>query len=464
MRFFLPPVIVAIAAAASWWSGADPVVAALVLLVAVVASALFGRLTGLLAAGFAAACLSRLFLAGEGELVGDADDVIGLIVFTAIAMVVATLVARERTARRHAGLAEREARLRVGITDSLMRGEPVAEVVASGTAAIADLFNLASCTLAAAGVTATIDRHHNRGRSMTIRSEKASMDLVARGDEPLDDRTVETLTVLVTTLGVLFERADLERSISEARVDAEVNRARAAFFAAAGHNLRTPLASVHTSVSTLLDEQAVLTDADQQELLETIRDETQRLERMVAKVLSQSLVRSGQLAPDRQSVDLAGLVQVAVRRLGPAATRHTIELRVPADIGPVWLDVTMIEQVLLNLLENAVRWAPTGSTITVAARRNRTHITLSVIDRGPGVPPDQEAKVFAEFHRTASKTEAEGTGLGLAIVKAMVEAHDGDVRCVQTPGGGATFVARFPLAGSTLPVHDAPLAERIGVE
>lgn len=450
MRFVLPPMLVVVATVASWWFGADPVVAALVLLVAVVISSLLGRLGGLLAAGIAAACLSQVFLADEGQLVGDGDDIIGLVVFTVVAMVVATLVARERIARRHVGLVEQEVRLRIGITDSLMRGEPVSEVVASTTDAIAELFDLASCTLATAGTIAVVDRHPHGGRPCTIRSENASMDIVARADHPLDERTLETLTVLVATLGVLFERTELERSVGEARVNAEVNGARAAFFAAAGHNLRTPLASVRTAVSTLLDDDAVLTPADHRELLETIRDETQRLERMVAKVLSQSLARSGQLTPERQAVDLEGLAQVAVRRLGPAAAQHAVLLDIPAELEPVWLDVTMVEQMLLNLLENAVRWAPPETSVTVAARRDHTQFTLSVIDHGPGVPPGEESNVFTEFHRGSARTEGEGTGLGLAIVKAMVEAHGGDVSCRPTPGGGATFIMRFPLAGATL--------------
>lgn len=425
---------------------ADEVVAALLLLVAVVLCALLGRLAGVLAAVLAALSLNLFFIPPTQEFtLGTRDDIVGLVVFTIVAVTVATLVTRERASRRAALLGEQEARLRVEVTDQLLGGRPTEQVVAGAAEAIVDMFGLASCRLHVAGVEATARRDRPEGQEVTVQTDEATVEARAAANQPLDSAAGDMLAALVSSLGLVFARAELERTAAEARLLAEVNRARAAFFAAAGHNLRTPLASVTASVSTLLDSGDLIDSRQEHQLLETIRDETDRLSRMVSKVLTQSRVRGTDLQPERQPVDLGGMVQVAVGRLGPAAARRRIELDVPPDVGPLWLDVTMLEQILLNLLENAVRFSPEDTVISVTAGRIADQVELRVVDRGPGVPTSEQQAIFEEFHRSGSRTEGEGTGLGLAIVRALVGVQQGQVWCEDTPGGGATFVVRFPL-------------------
>jgi len=447
VRYVIAPLAVAAAVLIAVSLGTDPVVSALMLLMAVVASSLFGRIPGVAAAMLGALALSVGFLDPEVAVsFGANDDVVSLMVFLAIAVVVGTLVTRNRAAQAQARLSEAEARLRSDATSRLLRGEPVADVVQATANRIIEAFELASCTLTAAGTTAVATSVRRPGHTLTIRTGEASLDATVAADRPLTPAAESMLTTTVSALGVAFARVELERSANDARVDAEVNRARAAFFAAAGHNLRTPLASITASVSALIDSDDVLSGDDRRQLLETIRDETSRLARMVSKVLSQSLIQGSDLRPDREPVDLGGMAQVAVGRLGPAASRHHIELDIPTDLGPLSLDVTMLEQILLNLLENAVRFAPPGSTVTVSAQRRDNVVDLRVIDHGPGVAERERELVFNEFHRSMSRTEGEGTGLGLAIVRALTAAHGGTTWCEETPGGGATFVVRFPLS------------------
>lgn len=446
MNALAAPVAVAAAVLLARLLNADNVVAALLLLVAVVLCALLGRLAGVLASILAALSLNLFFVVPTSEFtLGTRDDIAGLIVFTIIAVTIATLVTRERTARRAASLSEQEARLRVEVTDQLLSGTPTDEVVRVAATAIAEMFDLASCRLAAGGVEATARRDRRGGQVVTVQTDEANVEAQASTNHSLDSSAEDMLAALVSSLGLIFARAELERAASEARIVAEMNRARAAFFAAAGHNLRTPLASVTASVGTLLDSREALDDRQEHELLETIRDETDRLARMVAKVLTQSRVRGTDLQPEREPVDLEGMVQVAAGRLGPMAAGTHIELDIPADLGPLWLDLTMLEQILLNLLENAVRFSPDDTTVTVRARQVGDEVDLRVIDRGPGVDSDEQELIFDEFHRARSRTEEEGTGLGLAIVRAMVTAQQGRVWCEETRGGGATFVVRFPL-------------------
>lgn len=446
MNLLAAPAAVATAVLLARLVGADQLVAALLLIVAVVLCALLGRLSGVLASVLAAASLNVFFMQPTARFtLGTRDDLIGFVIFTIIAITVASLVTRERTARAAASLSEQEARLRVEVTDQLLGGAPTDAVLAATAEAITDMFSLASCQLVAGGLEATATRARRPGPVVTVRTDEATVQAHASAGQPLDAAAEDMLAALVSSLGLLFARAELERATSDARLIAEVNRARAAFFAAAGHNLRTPLASVTASVSTLLESRELLDARQERQLLETIRDETDRLARMVSKVLTQSRVRGSDLEPERELIDLGGMVQVAAGRLGPAAATRRIDLDIPPDVGPLWLDVTMLEQILLNLLENAVRFGPAGESITVTARRDGDDVDIRVIDRGPGVADDERTAIFDEFHRSGSRTEEEGTGLGLAIVRAMVAAQQGRVWCEETPGGGATFVVRFPL-------------------
>jgi len=451
VRFLIPLVSVALATLLARVLGVDALVTAMLLLMAVVVAALFGTMSGVVAAGLGGLSLNLVFFEPSARLgVETYDDLVSLTVFVVVAVVVGALVSRDRASRRQAELGHREAHLRIDITNRLIRAEPTSEVVKEAAREIATIYELASCTLTTAGITAVATQPLPAGRTVMVHSDEATVEAVTSANSPLSPAAEDLLASLTTALGLVFVRAKLERTASDARVDAEVNRARAAFFAAAGHNLRTPLTSVSASVSALIDSGDVLHESDKAQLLETIRDETARLERMVAKVLSQTLIRGADLVPDPEPVDLGGMVQVAIGRLGPTADAKRIELQLPPEVGPLWLDLTMLEQILLNLLENAVRFAPDDSTVTVSAEQSGSHVDLRVMDHGPGVDPDDTEAIFTEFHRSGSRTEGEGTGLGLAIVAALVAAQNGEVWCEATPGGGATFVVRFPLGEPAL--------------
>jgi two-component system, OmpR family, sensor histidine kinase KdpD len=260
---------------------------------------------------------------------------------------------------------------------------------------------------------------------------------------------IATLVARATELRSKAEQEGMERvrlgiEAEEARLRAAVGRTRSGFLSAVSHNLRTPLAAIKASVSALLAPDASLSRADERELLENIYSETDRLERLVTKVLDLSRIRAGGLEPDPQPVDLAGLAQTAIRRLRPLARGHLVRLDLPDDLPELRLDVTMIEQVFLNLLENALRFAPPGSEIRVKARCEDGGVVVRVADHGPGIPPADRERVFAEFVRGDPRPEGPGTGLGLAIVRAMIVAHDGTVWCEETPGGGATLAFRVP--------------------
>jgi two-component system sensor histidine kinase KdpD len=251
--------------------------------------------------------------------------------------------------------------------------------------------------------------------------------------------------VIVARVNALRQRAEEhERAAFDARLVAAVNESRAAFLAAMTHNLRTPLASIKASVSTLEDPSAHLDDATRAQLLATAREEAERLERLVTKVLELGRIHAGAIEPRREPTDVGELTRGAVRRLRHLAARDRVRLSVVGDVVVVSVDPEMIELVLVVLLENALRFAPSGTEVAVVATPDgHGGCEIRVVDHGPGIPAQHREKVFEEFVRLDGSTDS-GAGLGLAIARALVVAHGGRIDLDGTQGGGATFVVTLP--------------------
>jgi two-component system sensor histidine kinase KdpD len=237
--------------------------------------------------------------------------------------------------------------------------------------------------------------------------------------------------------------ADTEQQAFEARVAQATSDSRAAFLAAMTHNLRTPLATIKTSVSALLAspdgpvEQRVL-------LLTNARAETDRLERLVTKVLELARIHAGAIEPSPEPVDLGELAGAAARRLEHLAREHHVAVKVHSpDIVVASVDPDMLELVFIVMLENALRFAPSNSQIDVHVELMPSGAAgVRVVDHGPGIPTAQHEAVFDEFVRL--DRDGAGSGLGLTIARTMIEAHGGRMWVEDTPGGGATVVISLP--------------------
>jgi two-component system sensor histidine kinase KdpD len=277
-----------------------------------------------------------------------------------------------------------------------------------------------------------------------VRVEAGGVALSGRRHAPLSASDEALLESLVASVATAVDRFELREEVRDVRLAAEISQQRAGFLSAISHNLRTPLTAVKAAASTLLASWSRIEPEERRELLETIADEAERLERLVRNTLELSRIRAGALEVDLQPVNIGDMVQHAVRRLRPIARAHRVRLDVDDGLPEVWLDITMIEQILLNLLENALRYAPPGSEIIVSVRPDGECFALRVSDHGPGVPAEDRELVFEEF-QISRHGERGGTGLGLAIVRALVRAQNGSVQYEETPGGGATFVCRFPM-------------------
>jgi two-component system sensor histidine kinase KdpD len=419
--------------------------ASLLLLLAVVLAALLGRATGAMAAVFGFLTLNWFFTAPRHTFaVSKRDDLLALATFVVVAIVVGTLMSRADVLRRRAADLEREARVRLELLRRLGAGDEPHGVVEQAATALVDLYGLAGCVLTVSGIEAQAWSSRDRGEETRVTAGGNQAIVIESPGRSLTGDDHALVEAMVAGLGTALERLHLEAEAREARIAAVVGRTRSGFLSAVSHNLRTPLSAIKASVSTLLAPDVELERDARRELLDTIYEESDRLERLVAKVLDLSRIRAGGLEPEREPVDVADLARIAIRRLRPIARAHTIRVVAPAELPELFLDVAMAEQVFLNLLENALRFSPPGSEIRIEAAARNGAVEVRVVDHGRGVGSADRERIFDEFVRADGRAEAPGTGLGLAIVRSLVEVHGGQVWYEDTPGGGATFAVRFP--------------------
>jgi two-component system sensor histidine kinase KdpD len=241
---------------------------------------------------------------------------------------------------------------------------------------------------------------------------------------------------------IAAERTGLLEEASRVSVLERVDEQRGALLRSVSHDLRTPLSTIRAVAGDLRDGPHS-DDATRAELLATVCDEAERLDRIVANLLSMSRIEAGAFQPSRQAVDLGELVGDRAGRLRSLFRRARLQVDVAAGLPLVDGDYSQLDQVLTNLLENAARYAPPGSTVRVAARSTGSDsVEMRVVDEGIGIPEWERNRVFEPFRRGEGSASS---GVGLAICKAVVEAHGGRIAVERTPGGGATFVVQLPV-------------------
>lgn len=253
---------------------------------------------------------------------------------------------------------------------------------------------------------------------------------------------------------VAIERARLAADIEKARLRSESESLRAALLSSVSHDLRTPLASIVGSATALASVWESLSPADRRDLTDTILEESNRLNRLVQNLLDMTRIGHGNLTPRRDWVDLREIVGRAVYRMREPLLRfHTI-VTIGDDVPLLHLDPVLIEQVVVNILDNSAKHAPTASTISVTAARRGSTVEVRIEDEGPGIALKDRVLVFDMFFRTKVEGgRVSGNGLGLSICKGFVEAHGGTISAEAAAGGsGAAIVV-------TVPIQHAPLVK-----
>jgi two-component system, OmpR family, sensor histidine kinase KdpD len=253
------------------------------------------------------------------------------------------------------------------------------------------------------------------------------------------------LETFANQTALAIERAQLADEAQQAQVRMETERLRNSLLSSVSHDLRTPLATITGAATTILENGAKLNDRTRQGLLESIREEAERLNRLVQNLLEMTRLESGALQLRKEWHPLEEVIGAALGRLSKELGNRRVETRVPPDLPLVPIDDVLIEQVLVNLLDNAVKYTPGGSPIRIMATSTDETLTVEVADHGPGLPRGEEDKVFEKFYRGVPG--GRGAGLGLAICQGIVKAHGGNIWAQNLPEGGVAFLFTLPLAG-----------------
>jgi two-component system, OmpR family, sensor histidine kinase KdpD len=256
------------------------------------------------------------------------------------------------------------------------------------------------------------------------------------------------LDALMDQGALAIERVQLVEDMDRIERTAETERLRTALLTSISHDLKTPLASVLGSAGTLRDLADKLTDSEKVELLATIIDESERLNRFIANLLDMTKLESGAVAPKLSPHDLSEIIGSTLRRAVKILQHHSVQLDLAADVPMVALDAVLFEQVLFNLLDNAAKYAAAGTTIFIRTWRDQSSVALQIIDEGEGIPQDDIEHIFDKFYRVEKTDQVRaGTGLGLAISRGFVEAMHGTIVAAnRTDRRGAMFTITLPMA------------------
>ncbi len=283
----------------------------------------------------------------------------------------------------------------------------------------------------------------------TSRGMVGVLGMAAEGAMTLEQR--QSLLAFADQAALSIERAGLAEQASQAEVLAAADRLQTALLNSISHDLRTPLVSI-TGALTSLDEQSALLSEDQrQTLVVTARDESERLNRLVGNLLSMTRIESGAVKLNVEPGDMQDVIGTALEQLGKRLGSRSITVTVPEDFPLVPMDFSLIVQVVVNLIENAVKYSPAGSGIDIAASLRDGRACLQVADRGVGIPPEDLTRVFDKFYRVQRPESVGGTGLGLSISKGIVEIHGGRIYAAGRDGGGSILTVELPLSGSGEP-------------
>ena len=248
---------------------------------------------------------------------------------------------------------------------------------------------------------------------------------------------------------VLVERARLQRDNLRIEILQRTDRLRAALLSSVSHDLRTPLTTIKASASSLLQEDVEWDAEERRSFAQAIEQEADRLNRLVGNLLDMSRIEEGALRPDKEEHALTALLHDVLGRLAPLLEGREVSTHLPSDdLLELELDYLYIDQVLTNLLENAVRYTPPGTPIEISAHSDERWVEFSVADHGPGVPPADLTRVFDKFYRVLDGRHpggyATGSGLGLAVCKGLVEAHGGCIWAKLRPDGGLVVFVKLP--------------------
>ncbi|TXC99439.1 sensor histidine kinase KdpD [Streptomyces sp. ISID311] len=423
----------------------------LFLFLTVVAALLGGQLPALASAAVGSLLLNFYFTPPTHTLtVSDPKNIVAIVIFFAVAVSVASVVDLAARRTHQAARLRAESEILSFLAGSVLRGETTLDALLER---VRETFGME--TVALLERAGDVEPWTCAGRAGAdhgkplLRPEDADVDMPV-GDHmalaltgrvlPAEDRRV--LAAFAAQAAVVLDRQRLVGEAERARELAEGNRIRTALLAAVSHDLRTPLASIKASVTSLRSDDVAWSQEDEAELLAGIEAGADRLDHLVGNLLDMSRLQTGTVTPLIRDLDLDEVVPMA---LG-GVPEGSVTLDIPEELPIVAVDPGLLERSVANLVENAVKYSPDGATVLVSASALGDRVELRIADRGPGVPDSAKDRIFEPFQRYGDAPRGAGVGLGLAVARGFAEAMGGTLAAEDTPGGGMTMVLTLRAA------------------
>jgi two-component system sensor histidine kinase KdpD len=406
--------------------------------------------------------------------VADPQDWLALFVFLITAIVASRLSERARREAQNATRRRKEVERLYSLSQQLLATENVMELLNSIPHHVRDAFGLKAVAMylpKRKEVYRTGVHHPDlsedqlesvSGRGELVVDEEKQLCFVplrvgvrAVGSLGLEGAVLsrETLEAVGSLIAISIERAGAVETLTRAEASREGEKLRSALLDSVTHEFRTPLTAIKLSVTTLLSPDPIGAEA-RQELLTVINEETDRLDRLVGEAAEMAQLDAQQVELHRDAHSVGEVVAAAVERAKQALTGHEVKLQIPEGLPPVRVDLERIGEVLVQLLENAAKYSPARTPITICAERSGKMLNLSVADCGPGIDDLEQSLIFEKFYRGRDQRyQVQGTGMGLAIAKAIVEAHGGTITITSQLGRGSVFSFTVPVAQAAVSNH-----------
>ncbi|WP_030235146.1 MULTISPECIES: sensor histidine kinase [unclassified Streptomyces] len=429
----------------------------LLFLALTVAAALLGGLFPALASAAVGSLLLNYFYTPPLHrwTIADPKNIVAIVIFVAVGVAVASVVDLAARRTHQAARLRAESEILSFLAGNVLRGETGLEDLLER---VRETFGMESAALLERA--SDVEPWTCAGRAgqggPVERPDQADVD-VPVGDHmalaltgrvlPAEDRRV--LAAFAAQAAVVLDRRRLQEEADRARALEEGNRIRTALLAAVSHDLRTPLAGIKAAVSSLRAEDVEWSEEDRAELLAGIEEGADRLDHLVGNLLDMSRLQTGTVTPLIREIDLDEVVPMA---LG-GVPEDSVDLDVPETLPMVGVDPGLLERAMANLIENAVKYSPSGAPVLVSASALADRVEVRVVDRGPGVPDEAKDRIFEPFQRYGDAPRGAGVGLGLAVARGFAEAMEGTLDAEDTPGGGLTMVLTLRAAGT----HPEPL-------
>jgi two-component system sensor histidine kinase KdpD len=399
---------------------------------------LFGLAYGLLVSVASMLAFNWFFLPPTHTFrLTDGENWIALAVYLATALVVSALAARSRAREAEAERRALEASLLAGVAGSLLESEHVQGELRGIAARVAEALGVADARIEIDSV-----RRPEPGESaIDLRARERNVGRLFLDSEPEPEAAERLSTALASLLAVALDRERLGRRAVEAEALRRSDAIKTAILRAVSHDLRSPLTAIRAATDGLESSDLELSESDREGLLATIETETQRLDRLVENLLDLSRLELGVAEPRPELWTVESLVAQALSQLGARAER--VDVSLASDLLPIEVDGLQIEHVLVNLLDNALKFSPDGPVEVVGEQLNG-EVVVRVVDHGPGLSDGELERIFEPFEQ--GRVPSRGSGLGLAIAKGFAQANGARLEAESAPAGGASFVLSLPAS------------------